>query len=57
LRQISDEYEKRLNEVVREQPELAENIIKLEENYDNDIFDHEMGDLKNWLEQKGVRLD
>jgi len=29
----------------------------LEENYDNEVFDTEMGELKKWLEQKGVRLD
>ena len=53
----SDEYEKRLNEVVQEQPELAGNIKKLEEDYDNEIFDSELGELKNWLQQQGIRLD
>ena len=57
LQNISDAFEKRLNDVIREQPELAGNIQKLEENYDNEIFDEEMGDLKKWLEQQGVRLD
>jgi proteasome assembly chaperone (PAC2) family protein len=57
LRETSDEFEKRLSDVVQEQPELANSIGKLEENYDNEIFDSEMGDLKRWLEQQGVRLD
>jgi proteasome assembly chaperone (PAC2) family protein len=57
LRETSDEFEKRLSDVVQEQPELANSIGKLEENYDNEIFDNEMGDLKRWLEQQGVRLD
>ncbi|UCG59685.1 MAG: PAC2 family protein [Phycisphaerales bacterium] len=57
LRAISDEFEKRLSDVVQEQPELAENIHKLEEDYDNEIFDNEMGDLKTWLQQQGIRLD
>jgi len=57
LRDISDEFEKRLSEVVQEQPELAGNIHKLEEDYDNEIFDSEMGDLKKWLQQQGIRLD
>ena len=57
LRDISDEFEKKLSDAVQEQPELAGNIHKLEENYDNEIFDSEMGDLKKWLEQQGVRLD
>jgi hypothetical protein len=57
LRAISDEFEKRLSNAVQEQPELAENIRKLEEDYDNEIFDSEMGDLKKWLQQQGIRLD
>jgi len=57
LRDISDEFEKRLSEVVQEQPELAGNIRKLEEDYDNEVFNSEMGDLKVWLEQQGIRLD
>ena len=57
LRDVSDEFEKKLSEVVQEQPELATNIRKLEEDYDNEIFDNEMGDLKKWLQQQGIRLD
>ena len=57
LQVIGDEFERRLSEAVAEQPELAANIHKLEEDYDNDIFNHEMGDLKEWLEQQGIRLD
>lgn len=49
LQNIIDEFEKKLNDVIREQPELAGNIQKLGENYDNEIFDEEMGDLKKWL--------
>ena len=57
LQGISDEFEKKLNEAVLAQPELAGNINKLEEDYDNEIFNNEMGDLKDWLQQQGVRLD
>ena len=57
LRDVSDEFEKRLGEVVLEQPELASNIRKLEEDYDNEIFNSEMADLRRWLEQQGIRLD
>lgn len=57
LRVISDSFEKKLSNVVQEQPDLAENIRKLEEDYDNEIFNNEMGDLKKWLQEKGVRLD
>lgn len=57
LRAISDEFERRVSDVVSEQPELAKSIRKLEEDYDNEIFDQEMGDLKKWLEQQGIRVD
>jgi len=39
------------------QPEVAGNIQKMEEDYDNQIFNSEMGDLKKWLQQQGIRLD
>jgi len=57
LMTISDEFEKKLDDVVQEQPELESNIHKLEEDYDNEIFNNEMGDLKIWLEQQGIRVD
>jgi len=57
LRDDSDDFEKKLNEVVQEQPELAGNIRRLEEDYDNEIFNSEMGELKKWLEQQGIRVD
>ena len=57
LRDISDEFEKKLSDVVQDQPELASSICKLEEDYDNEIFNSEMGDLKKWLQQQGIRLD
>ena len=57
LTAVSEEFEKKLHEVVAEQPELENNIHKLEEDYDNEIFNNEMGDLKTWLEQQGIRVD
>jgi len=57
LTAISDEFEKKLGDVVQEQPELESNIHKLEEDYDSEIFNNEMGELKDWLEQKGIRVD
>jgi proteasome assembly chaperone (PAC2) family protein len=57
LTAISEAFEKKLHEVVQEQPELESNIHKLEEDYDNEIFNNEMGDLKTWLEQQGIRVD
>ncbi len=56
LQASADEFEKKLTEIVQEQPELAQNVVKLEQDYDNEIFS-EMGDLKHWLHQKGIRLD
>ena len=57
LRIVGDALEKKLDKVVKTRKELVEHIGKLEENYDKDVFDNEMGDLKEWLEQQGIRLD
>ncbi len=57
LRDLVGQWEKRLNEAVEERPELVSHIRKLEEDYDNEIFDTQMGDLKDWLEQQGIRVD
>jgi proteasome assembly chaperone (PAC2) family protein len=57
LLELSDELERKLNELVQDRQELVELIKKLEQDYDNEIFDTEMGDLKTWLEQRGIRLD
>lgn len=57
LRQLSDTFERKLNEALSKRSELSELIAKLEEDYDNEVFDTQMGDLKSWLEQRGIRLD
>jgi proteasome assembly chaperone (PAC2) family protein len=57
LAAVSEEFERKLGEAVQEQPELAGNIHKLEEDYDNEIFNNELTDLKTWLEQQGIRVD
>jgi proteasome assembly chaperone (PAC2) family protein len=57
LREMGDEFEKKLNDIVGDQPELAKKIGELEGDYDNQVFDTQMGDLKDWLQQKGIRLD
>ncbi len=57
LRAMSDELENKINEGVGEQPELAKLIAKLESDYDNEVFDTQMSDLKDWLEKKGIRVD
>ncbi len=57
LRGLGDRLEERLDEVLQGHGELLERIHQLEENYDNDVFDTQMGDLKEWLEQQGIRLD
>ncbi len=54
---LSSEFEKKLNDLVQTNTELAESIHKLEENYDNEIFNSEMGALKEWLQQQGIRVD
>ena len=57
LRKATDVWERRLNRAIGEKPDLAKHIRKLEEDYDNEVFDTQMGDLKVWLEQQGIRVD
>ncbi|MGD2109173.1 MAG: PAC2 family protein [Phycisphaerae bacterium] len=57
LRPVTAAWERRLNKVLEEEEELAEHISKLEQIYDDEVFDTQMEDLKEWLEQRGVRLD
>jgi len=57
LRGVTDAWEQRLNEVLQGKEELRELIGRLEASYDHEVFDTQMGDLKDWLEQQGIRVD
>jgi len=57
LREMTDEWEKRLTDAIQDKDELVEHIGKLEEDYDNEVFDTQMEDLKIWLENQGIRVD
>lgn len=57
LRTLAAAWEERVNGVLEEKTDLTKYIRKLEEDYDNQVFDTQMGDLKEWLEQQGVRVD
>jgi predicted ATP-grasp superfamily ATP-dependent carboligase len=57
LRALSDAFEQRVSEVIDKREDLAPLIRKLESDYDSEVFDTQMGDLKVWLQQQGVRLD
>ncbi|HUU85410.1 MAG TPA: PAC2 family protein [Phycisphaerae bacterium] len=57
LRRRASEWEERLNAALEETPDLAKLIHKLEEDCDNEVFDTQMGDLKAWLQERGVRVD
>ncbi len=57
LRIVADEVEDRLSKVIVEQGDLAEQISKLEEGYDQDVFENQMDDFKDYLIGRGIRLD
>ncbi len=58
LRVAAKDFEKRISETVRERPELAEEIRKIERDYDRQIFGETSDDeLKAWLEKQGIRLE
>ena len=53
LRKTSDRWERKLNKAVAKKDELLEHIQKLEEDYDHEVFDTQMGDLKDFLKKAG----
>lgn len=57
LRALSDAFEQRVSEVIDKREDLSPLIRKLEGDYDSEVFDTQMGDLKAWLQDQGVRLD
>ncbi len=57
LRELGDEFEKKVNEVLQSQPDLLDKIQKLETDYDDQVFNTDLGDLKDWLKQQGIRLE
>jgi proteasome assembly chaperone (PAC2) family protein len=57
LKLMSDDFDKRLGGIVDKKTELADLIRKMESDYDQEVLDTEMPDLKAWLEQQNIRLD
>ncbi len=57
MRGVAEAFGDRLDEAVKDREELHELVRKLEGDYDSEIFDSQMGDLKDWLQEKGIRLD
>ncbi|MCF7958130.1 MAG: PAC2 family protein [Phycisphaerae bacterium] len=57
LRMIGDNLERKLDQAIKDRQELADHIKTLEENYDREIFDNNMGDLKQLLKDQGIKLD
>ena len=57
LKAMGERFDMMLAKLLEERPELAEYIRKMEDDYDREILDSEMADLKAWLEQQGIRLD
>jgi len=53
LSKMSNDFEKNTNEFIAKQPELAEQIKKLEENYDKEFLGRE-GNFEEWLKQHGI---
>ncbi len=53
LSKKSDEFEKNITKLVAKQPDLAEQVKKLEENYDKEFFDQKEN-FEKWLKQQGI---
>jgi predicted ATP-grasp superfamily ATP-dependent carboligase len=57
MKATSVEFERKLTDIVKNQPELFEKIKELETEFDRNAFNREMGDLKKWLSQQGIRVE
>ncbi|MBN1341656.1 MAG: PAC2 family protein [Phycisphaerae bacterium] len=57
LRGAAGVWEQKVSEAIEDKDELTDLVRKLEAAYDSEIFDTELGDLKQWLQQKGIRVD
>jgi proteasome assembly chaperone (PAC2) family protein len=57
LRDLGSVWEERLNDALGRREDVSKQIRKLEENYDSEVFDTELGDLKEWLQEQGIRVD
>ena len=57
LQSMTDDFEKKLSSIVADHPELEEKIQVLEQEYDDEVFNTELTDLKDWLLDKGIRID
>jgi len=50
---LGNEFEKNINELVAKMPDLAEQIKKLEENYDKEIWEDDQN-FEEWLKRHGI---
>lgn len=57
LQEASKAFDRKIHGLMETQPDLKEKVKELEKQHDQEAFDTEMGDLKAWLEEKGLRLD
>jgi proteasome assembly chaperone (PAC2) family protein len=57
MRRASDLFEERLTAAVQSREGLSGQIHRLEAEYDQELFNTEMGDLRQWLQDQGIRLD
>jgi len=57
LREAAEQWERRVSDAVADHEELAEQIHRLEADYDDEVFHRDMDDLKQYLRQRGVRPD
>lgn len=57
LNDESREFEKRLNETIRLQPGLADQIRSIERDFDRQSSENREDELKAWLDRQGIRLE
>ena len=54
---LAAEFQKHLDGAIRDRPEIAELVRKMEEDYDEESSPGNLDDLKEWFEKQNIRLD
>lgn len=57
LRAASEEFERRLDGVVRDREDLGELIRRIEQEYDRETLNSQEAELKEWFEKQDIWLD
>jgi len=57
LAALSEEFEQRIDAIVKGRPDLAEFVARIEAEYDKETLDSQRPDLRDWFKRQSIRAD